>query len=787
MPCPARRLACEALEAREVPATLMSYDDRIDGAAVDSAGNMYAYYVRVVGPADLDPGPGTRYVAGADPAGDGFPDVGRYFVKYAPDRSVVWVKSAAEMPAGVRATKVAVVPDGQGGEALLTFGAAISKLDLDGNLLWTRPTLSAQARFVDADGSIYTTGGFNLSADLDPTTNWVDGRDLLTNPNGQGMYVARWDAAGTLLWSRTISATANVGDPQGSNVWVGDVTAADGVVFVGGMFGGTLSLGGLINSKIDSASTRPDGFIAAYGADGTYQSVAQLIDAGVGHLSAAGGAVYVGASFQRTADLDPGPQQKLLTPGNIDGENLAVARLGYGGPAAGWSLSWAEKFVSSSGQSLASGLQVVGTNLFVSGEFGGTTDFDPGTGTNNRTAGGGEDAFAMRLDAATGGLGWVTQIGSIRRVPVGPLAESVSLVPMADGGLFLSGLLGQSRIDVRDSAGTVTGALEGGLDQDVFLGRVDAAGRYQWGFVVGTPGRMQDNSEAGYAETGSGWKASNLGFLANSRTHAKGTGANRATWTFTGLANGVYRVAATYPTNKQYASNVPFRLNGVPVIPVSQQVPPNDVAFWGEGSLNDLGTAVVTNGTLTVELSDAANGTVVADGVKCWLESFPLQAAGGAVTGSAASPLTETQLDLIVAEAVRRWNASGLTAAERTLLRSVQVQIADLDGATLGRSVANTILIDRDAAGYGWFVDPTPRSDSEFQRKGDQGEQEHMDLLTAVTHELGHMLGKGHEPTGLMAETLAPGIRESIVPGVRIGLRGHPAERPGWFLSSGRR
>src|SRR5215218_1861204 len=81
---------------------------------------------------------------------------------------------------------------------------------------------------------------------------------------------------------------------------------------------------------------------------------------------------------------------------------------------------------------------------------------------------------------------------------------------------------------------------------------------------------------------------------------------------------------------------------------------------------------------------------------------------------------------------------------------------APLAGATLGP-----------AAGHGWFVDPTPRSDAEFRRPGDQGEQGKMDLLTVVVHELGHVLGKEHGD-GAMAETLAVGTREGIVPGVRV-------------------
>ena len=128
--------------------------------------------------------------------------------------------------------------------------------------------------------------------------------------------------------------------------------------------------------------------------------------------------------------------------------------------------------------------------------------------------------------------------------------------------------------------------------------------------------------------------------------------------------------------------------------------------------------------------------------------SLPTRPRSTNLNSAAAQP--------VLAAALARWTAAGFTSA----LGGIQLQVANLGGRTLGIASGNTITLDDNAAGHGWFVDPTPWDDSEFTTRGNQGEQNRMDLLTVLTHEIGHVLGYEHDQTGVMEDTLAAGTRQ---------------------------
>jgi hypothetical protein len=140
--------------------------------------------------------------------------------------------------------------------------------------------------------------------------------------------------------------------------------------------------------------------------------------------------------------------------------------------------------------------------------------------------------------------------------------------------------------------------------------------------------------------------------------------------------------------------------------------------------------------------------------------------AGGAIAGD-ASPLSQGELNAFVGAAIDRLASAGASSAAIAALSSVDVRVSNLAAGVLGVSLPGTILIDIDASGAGWYIDPTPGDDAEFDANlnaVDAAALGRVDLLTVLLHELGHQLGADDvgvidHPENLMADSLTTGKR----------------------------
>jgi tartrate-resistant acid phosphatase type 5 len=162
-----------------------------------------------------------------------------------------------------------------------------------------------------------------------------------------------------------------------------------------------------------------------------------------------------------------------------------------------------------------------------------------------------------------------------------------------------------------------------------------------------------DDGGAGFTTAGP-WKVTTgQGFQGDFRTNNSGNGSRTATWTFTGLTAGQYRISATWVAAGNRATNAPFTVltDGTTLgsLAVNQRLAANDFTDAGAGWKILGGPYTITGTSLTIRLTDKANGVVVADAVR--LERVVTPTASPAamsviVTRSSPAPVDSSSLVL---------------------------------------------------------------------------------------------------------------------------------------------
>jgi Matrixin len=112
-----------------------------------------------------------------------------------------------------------------------------------------------------------------------------------------------------------------------------------------------------------------------------------------------------------------------------------------------------------------------------------------------------------------------------------------------------------------------------------------------------------------------------------------------------------------------------------------------------------------------------------------------------------------------------------IASAQQTLTGFTDLPATAL-GQTIGEGATATTTLDQNAAGHGWYIDPTPLDNSDdylptsdasvWQAKAGSAAASKMDMLSVLLHEYGHALGLEHSGSAsdFMAASLQPGVRK---------------------------
>jgi len=182
----------------------------------------------------------------------------------------------------------------------------------------------------------------------------------------------------------------------------------------------------------------------------------------------ASGDVYVAGSFTGTPDFDPGSGITALPSlGNADGFLAKYSAAG--------GLVWVFQVGGLGEETVTSLARDAGGNLYLSGGFSGSTDFDPGAGLQVLNSIGGQDGYVAKFSPA-GSLLWARRFG-------GPGTDEVNALAVdAAGNVYAAGVF-SGQADALPIAGPTI--LADGSAPDGFVLSLDAGGAVRWALPVG--------------------------------------------------------------------------------------------------------------------------------------------------------------------------------------------------------------------------------------------------------------------------------------------------------------
>jgi hypothetical protein len=189
------------------------------------------------------------------------------------------------------------------------------------------------------------------------------------------------------------------------------------------------------------------------------------------------GNIYIMGSFEGSIDIDPGPGVLTFTPQGYGWDSFLI-KLDSAG-----NLIWGKHF-QTNGYDHITGWEIKldgEKNIYVTGNFSGTVDFDPNTGIELITAQGINDSFIAKLDS-NGSLEWVHKIGGVNtNSNYSEYAKSLTIDDKAN--VYITGTYyGAVDFDPGTSSFIMSAP---GNDVNRYVLSLNSQGAFRWAFDLG--------------------------------------------------------------------------------------------------------------------------------------------------------------------------------------------------------------------------------------------------------------------------------------------------------------
>jgi hypothetical protein len=341
---------------------------------------------------------------------------------------------------------------------------------------WARTVGSqVQAAATATSGSIYSIGYFSGVVDFDPGAgSYTLG---ITGSTDLNLFISVTDSAGNFL-----NAYATTVITGGGYIYPRSVALdVSGNIYITGYYA-TSSVSaidfdpGPASYSVTSLSSQPVCFVLKLDASANLVWMRSLEGSGgisVGNSIGVDGSgnVYNCGYYKGTIDFDPGVSTYTAATTSTLNNGFAVKLSSAG------SFLWAQE-ITGTGSSNANGLSLDASGaVFLTGQYAGTVDLDPGAGTYSVVSAGADDLFALKLSTA-GSFSWAASMG-------GPLNNYGTAIKVdASGNCYITGASsGSGDFD----PGTSSYSLTASSAADIIIIKLNASAGFVWAKNIGCP------------------------------------------------------------------------------------------------------------------------------------------------------------------------------------------------------------------------------------------------------------------------------------------------------------